>query len=57
MSTSSSAQSRLIGGNLEFFCNCNRQLRVQTSTSRANPGKRVFVYNLCWDRFVTIQVV
>ncbi|PWA49681.1 homeobox leucine-zipper protein [Artemisia annua] len=40
MSTSSSAQSRLIGDKIEFFCHCNRQLRVQTSTSRANPGKR-----------------
>ena len=47
MSTSSSAQSRLIGGNLEFFCNCNRQLRVQTSTSRANPGKRYVKCDLC----------
>ena len=47
MSTSSSAQSRLIGGNIEFFCNCNRQLRVQTSTSRANPGKRYVKCDVC----------
>ncbi|PWA72821.1 hypothetical protein CTI12_AA266430 [Artemisia annua] len=39
MSTSSSAQSRLIRDKIEFFCHCNRQLRVQTSTSRPNPGK------------------
>ncbi|PWA88684.1 hypothetical protein CTI12_AA117700 [Artemisia annua] len=46
MSSSSSAQSRVIGGKIEFFCNCNRQLRVQTSTSRLNPGKR---YVKCGD--------
>ena len=44
---SSSAQSRIIGGKIEFFCNCNRHLRVQTSTSRANPGKRYVKCDLC----------
>ena len=47
MSTLSSAQSRLIGGKIEFFCNCNRQLRVQTSTSKANPGKRYVKCDVC----------
>ena len=47
MSTCSSAQSRVIGGKIEFFCNCNRQLRVQTSSSRANPGKRYVKCDLC----------
>ncbi|PWA51966.1 hypothetical protein CTI12_AA458150 [Artemisia annua] len=47
MSTSSSAQSRLIGDKIEFFCHCNRQLRVQTSTSRPNPGKRYVKCDTC----------
>ncbi|PWA49967.1 hypothetical protein CTI12_AA476900 [Artemisia annua] len=46
MSSSSSAQSHVIGGKIEFFCNCNRQLRVQTSTTRTNLGKR---YVKCGD--------
>lgn len=46
MSSSSSAQSCLIGGKIEHFCKCNRQLRLQTSTTRTNPGKR---YVKCSD--------
>lgn len=49
MSTSSSAQKLLVGGNIEFFCNCPRprQLRVQTSTSIGNPGRRYVKCDAC----------
>ncbi|GKA09289.1 hypothetical protein Tco_0688620 [Tanacetum coccineum] len=47
MSSWSSSKSRLIGGKIEYFCKCKRQLTVQTATTRKNTGNRFVSSSIC----------
>ncbi|GJR90216.1 hypothetical protein Tco_0214227 [Tanacetum coccineum] len=41
-----SSESWVISGRVEYFCECNHQLKVQTPT-RKNPGKRFVTCSKC----------
>ncbi|GJX82936.1 hypothetical protein Tco_0332417 [Tanacetum coccineum] len=42
-----SSESWVISGRVEYFCKCNRQLTVQTTKTRKNPGKRFVTCSKC----------
>ncbi|GJZ27028.1 hypothetical protein Tco_0571281 [Tanacetum coccineum] len=47
MSSWASSESRVISGRVEYFYKCSRQLTIQTTKTRKNPGKRFVTCSKC----------